>query len=173
MAKLSGTKDKFANIAFLEVTESAANTLTFAQLQLATTLMTEKAALIIHRAELTVDDSVLNSSGDYVDVALAVSDRIPSISDLSQPELLFYMSLQRRDLGTAASGIILEWPLQADFTSLPGGGILVPADRLYIGIKGFGAASASKGTMRLYYTIMALNTEDYWDLIEARRVMTT
>lgn len=167
------TAEKWANIAFLSVTESAANTLTFAQLQLANNLLSEKAALIIHRAELTLDDTQLNSSGDYIDVCLSVSDRITPISDLSQPELLYFYSRQRVDFGTAASGALKDFPIMLDFSTLPGGGLLVPADRLYIGIKGTGCAAESNAKMRLYYTILPLKTEDYWELIEARRVMTT
>jgi hypothetical protein len=165
--------DKWANIAYLSVTESAANTLTFAQLQLANNLLSEKAAVIVHRAEMTFDDTQLNSTGDYIDIALTVSDRITNIADLSQPEILYYYSRQRADFGTAANCVLKDFPILLDFTTLPGGGLLVPADRLYIGIKGTGCAGASKAVSRLYYTVMPLKTEDYWELIEARRVMTT
>ena len=56
---------------------------------------------------------------------------------------------------------------------MPGGGIIVPADRLFIGIASGGAAAAQAASMRLYYTVMELAEVDYWQLIEARRVMTT
>jgi hypothetical protein len=89
------------------------------------------------------------------------------------PEILFYARLQRIDIGTAASGFFVDFPKKLDFTNLPGGGILVPADRLYVGVKSTGASGVNGVKMRLYYTVMQLATEDYWQLIEARRIMRT
>jgi len=171
------TKDAFANIAFLTVAESAANTLTFAQLQLTTTLMSEKAALIIHRAEFNLNNinSCFDSTSDYCDLALTVSDRVTPLYDLSQPEILFFARTQRQDFGAAASGFLYDGPRIIDFTNLPGTGLIVPADRLYIGIKSTGAPGANVQSvqMRLYYTVKSIATDEYWELIEARRVMTT
>lgn len=174
MATKQALGDKFANIAYLDVTESAANTLTFAQLVMANNLLSEKAAVIIHRMELKVGDlASLNGTGDFFDAALCLSDRITTLSDLSQPEILAFVRFLRHDIGAAATGSILLDPVIRDFTNLPGGGLLVPADRLYIGAKASGAAAAMVATMRLYYTVMPLQVSDYWELIEARRIMTT
>lgn len=174
MAEKKKAADQFANIAYLSVTESAANTLTFAQLQMATMMMDAKYALIIHRAEWFIGDlASLNSSTDRINIALTLTDRITDIGDQSQPEVLFYQRIARFDLGAAATGNFVDFPKSRDFTNLPGTGILVPADRLYIGIQGAGAAAAMQVNMRLYYTVKELETADYWDLIEARRVMTT
>lgn len=174
MAKI-GVGDKYANIAYLNVTESAANTLTFAQLQLATTLISEKAAVIIHRAEMFLVNTLnaITSSGDYTDVGISLSDRVSAIHALDEPENLFFWRTQRFDFGAAASGQFVHDPQVLDFTQLPGGGILVPADRLYIGICGSGEAAANSAQVRLHYTVKPLQVAEYWDLIEARRVMTT
>jgi hypothetical protein len=64
-------------------------------------------------------------------------------------------------------------PQTLDFSTLPGTGIIVPADNLYVGIKGTTCGAAGLASIRIYYTVKALKTEEYWDLIEARRVMTT
>ncbi len=175
MAAKSKAGDKFANIAHLSVTESAAGTLAFAQLAMANTLMSERFAMVIHRAEVTISNphSQFNASGDTASYGLALSDRITNITDLSQPELLFFGQTTRIDIGTAASGFFYERPQIFDFTDLPGGGLLVPADRLYIGALGTSLVAVLTVSMRLYYTVMPLETSDYWELIEARRVMTT
>jgi len=167
--------DTFANIAFLSVTESAANTLTFAQLQLANTLMAEKAALIIHRADFFIQGgpSNFNGAGDKQSMAITLTDRLTDISDLSQPEILFMIERQRWDFGAAASGFLNDEPSVADFNTMPGAGILVPADRIYIAAEGTGLVNPSTVSCRLYYTVKPLDTADYWDLIEARRIMTT
>lgn len=176
MAKATGNlRDRYANIAYMFAAESAAGTLTFAQLALVSQLIGEKYALIVHRAEIRLHNvySDFNSSGDAAKYALTVSDRITDINDLSQPEILFYGDIARVDMGTAASGMFIQRPFLRDFTDLPGEGLLVPADRLYIGVQGVGMANVLQVSMRLYYSVLQLATEDYWELIEARRVMST
>jgi len=167
-------KDAFANIAFLSVSESAANTLTFAQLQLATTLMTEKMAMVIHRLDVfpDINSTDLSANNASIGVALTLTDRITAINDLSQPEVMFFRQYKRVDI-TAASSWFISQPEIVDYSDLPGGGLLVPADRLYIGIHGISAGGPGHASMRVYYTVKPLDTADYWDLVEARRIMTT
>lgn len=166
--------DNYANIAFLTILETAANTLSWARLQLASSLMSEKAALIIHRADvqLTRHAAVLNANTAIISTCLSVSDRVTDIRDLSQPEILFQLECQRVDV-TAVSTHFPMSPVVLDFSTLPGSGIIVPADNLYIGIKGTTCGAAGLASMRLYYTVKPLETNEYWDLIEARRVMST
>lgn len=167
--------DQFAQIAYMAVTETAADTLTFAQLQLANNLLSEKAAIIIHRVEIFADLSatLLNTGNDSSACALVMSDRVTDITDLSQPEVIFFRRYRRIDFGTAASAIVHEQPDILDFSNLPGTGIIIPADRLYIGSKGNGEGAAATFRFRLWYTVKPLEVADYWDLIEARRVMTS
>jgi len=169
------TQDVFANIAYLDATESVAGTLTFAQLAMSSNLIGEKYAIIIHKAEARQHNpySDFNSSGDVARYALTVTNSITDITDLAQPEILFYADIARVDLGAAASGLFISRPWIRDFMDLPGGGLLVPADRLYLGVQGVGLANVLRMSMRLYYSVKQLSTEDYWELIEARRVMRT
>lgn len=172
MAKIK--TDVYANIAFLRVTESAPNTLTFAQLQMANTLMTEKAALIIHRIDWWVDGMFLtDANGDTAAFGLSLSDRILSLVDPSAPELLAWHQFTMVYTGVPANASIFQQPIMEDFTSLPGGGLLVPADRIYVGVKGGSLTAVSSAICRFFYTVKPLDTSDYWELIEARRIMTT
>jgi hypothetical protein len=166
--------DFYANIAFMSVLESAANTLTWKRLQLASSLMSEKAALIIHRADiqLTQHFTVLNANTAIISCCCSVSDRITDIRDLSQAEILFQTESQRVEASAVGTHIVPQ-PQTLDFSTLPGAGIIVPADNLYVGIKGTTCGAAGLASIRIYYTVKALKTEEYWDLIEARRVMTT
>lgn len=174
MAVKKGSTDQFANIAFLSVQEAVAGTLKFARLEMANNLLTEKAALIIHRAEIFLDGpGLMNGTGDYAAMAITLSDRITSLGDLSQPEILLSLTIQRHDFGAAASGLLEQKPYLRDFSQLPGGGILVPADRLYVGVVGSGLTAVATTSVRIYYTVKPLDTADYWELIEARRVMST
>lgn len=174
MATKAKVGDKFANVAYMRVTESAAGTLTWAALNMANNLMGEKFAIVIHRAETFFSTMAnLNSTNDFVRMAITVSQTITDITDFSQPELLWYDRTMRIDYGTAATGILDKVPNIRDFTALPGGGLLVPADRLYIAVESSGAAAAMSAYARIFYTVMPLDVSDYWELIEARRIMTT
>lgn len=168
------TTDRFANIAWLTVTESAINTLTFSTLLLANNLLSEKAAIVIHRADLVIrDTNNILSSGDQTVVALTLSDRMTDIETLNAPEILFNHWIIGIQDGAATWDYHEEMPIIKDFSSLPGGGILVPADRLFLAIQSTGLALQMSAQMRIHYTVMPLNVQDYWELIEARRIMTT
>jgi len=168
--------DEFANIAYLAVTEAAANTITFNELALSTNLMERKFALVIHRAEffLTVAaQKLLLDEDDVINVALTLTNTLTALNVLDRPELLFNHMYGLGRYGVAASGFQRDRPTTRDFSKLPGGGLLVPGDRLYIAIQGTSLASAAAAVMRLYYTVRDLDVSQYWELVEARRIMTT
>jgi len=174
MAQAKSPQDRFANLASLLTTETGANTLTFSKLQLSTPLMQTKSAMVLHRAEYyfyTADmQTNLNGTGDEVNAALTISSSLTSLNP-SQAEVLDKVTLVRIDYGVAASGLIVNMPFVKDFTNLPGGGLLIPADTLALGVYGVGCAGANSVQCRLYYTILELSPSDYWDLVEARRIM--
>lgn len=174
MAPKQSSSSGYANMAYLSITEAVAGTLKFAKLQIAEEFGGPKKAMIIHRLEfLMASVSSLNSSGDGIDTALTLSDKLTDISDLSQPEVIAWAQILRLDIGAAASGMLVQWPVLRDFTELPGGGLIVPANYLYLGVKSTGAAAACGSTMRLYYSPLELKPEDYLQLLEARSILRT
>lgn len=169
--------DKFSNIAYLSVTESALNTLTFARLDIATgaLLGEKKFGMIIHRASYGISPAswaYFNGTVDFLTYALTVSNNLSTLGD-SMPEVVDSGSLMRIDLGVAASGGFHHGPIVHDFSELPGGGLIVPVDRLYLAAVGSGLSAASSVAARLYYTMLELSQADYWDLVEARRIIST
>jgi hypothetical protein len=172
MAKLKG--EGFANMAYLTVTEAVAGTLKFAKLQVASEFVGPSRAMVIHRMELVFTGlNNLNTSADWIDVALTLSDRVTDISDLSQAEVIVWGQKLRLDIGTAASGLIIENPQLREFENMPGGGLLVPVDFLYLGVKSTGAAGVCGASARIYYSALELDTASYLELLQARRVLTT
>lgn len=169
-------KDTYANLAYLTCTESAANTLTFAKLDVATgaLLGEKKYAMLIHRAEFFASSpnfwANFNSSGDRTTVALTVSNGIVGLS-VAYAEVVTSFIVERLDYGAAASSMIIESPFIKDFSSFPGGGILVPADKLFLAVSSIGAAAAQTVGCRIFYTMKELKTEEYWDLVESRRML--
>ena len=172
MANKLGT-DKFANIAYLYVAATSNDVLATARLDMANNLLSEKAAIIISRADVFIGNvGAINAAGESISVALQLTDRLTTIS-LADPETLFTTGVIRYDAGTAGTGNLWISPIVLDFSNLPGGGILVPADRLYIAVKSENLAALANAAMRIYYTVVPLAPADYWELIEARRIMTT
>lgn len=169
MAK--GQRDQFPQYASLTVSESAANTLTFAQLQTGGILF-DRRAFVIHRIEYNFDAATnIAASADSVIMGLAVSNQLAAISQ-ADPNVIDFMQLRRVDFGTAASGQLYTTPWVRDFTDLPGKGIILPSHPLFGYVQGVSSPAAVTLGIKFYYTIMELSAEDFIELVEAMRVIT-
>ena len=154
------SQDQFANLAYITVTESAANTLTFKKLETGISIF-EKVAWVVHRLEYYCDNiaaTIFNTTGDYLQLALCSTDQMTSI-DLSNAAVIDMCRITRIDLGTAASGFYREDPLIRSFADMPGGGLIVPATRLYLGAVGTGLGGATTNKLRMFYTTKTLKPE--------------
>jgi len=176
MATSKKVSDAFANMATITCAESAANTLTYKKLE--TSFGTfEKIAWVIHRLEYYFNglSSNFNGADDTLLVALMTGNSRTSIgtgSTFTDPQVIDICSFLRMDFGTAASGNLVMRPFTKDYSDLPSGGLIVPPTPLYGAIQGVGLAAASECIIRIYYTIKELSTEEYWELVEARRLLT-
>lgn len=169
---MTEASDKFANYAILGVTESAANTLTFKKLETGISL-TEKVAWVIHRIEYLpsgLSTAVFNADQDAQYYGLSVSNAWSAVS-LYENTIIDYNAITRVDIGAAASGSFVNRPQVKSFSSLPGGGILVPPTPLYLYAQGSGLVSATTVVARIHYTLRVLKVDEYWELVEARRVL--
>lgn len=165
--------DQYANIAAVQVAEASAGTAAYTKFAFPFSIM-DKMALIINRVEYVFSSlTQLNSGGDYVLMALTVSNAITSLLSLNDPLILDTSRIDRYDIGTAASGLFRDSPVIRDFSDLPGGGLLVAPNPLYAGIISAGASGVMGGWVRMYYTYMELNTDEYWQLVESRRVISS
>lgn len=114
------TRDAYANVAYGSVTMSAANTLTFSQIQMGVGLF-DGRAMCIHRIKY---DGTSNSfrelvaATDRAVIGLTTSNRLTSIVDVSDPAVIDKVDL----LCIAANIELIRLPLISDFTMLPGGG---------------------------------------------------
>lgn len=173
MAKQAGATDKFANLAVIGVTESAANTLTFKKLETGISLF-EKMAWIIHRIEYYVEvlAAAFNGDADFLDLGISTTDQLTAVS-FSNNAVVDKLEVQRSDFGAAAVAILQQKPLYKDFTNLPGGGLILPPNPLYGFICGGGLASARSATIRLFYTNYPLSADEYWELVESRRLISS
>jgi len=153
------------------VTESAANTLTFKKLETGISLF-DKVAWVINRLEYYLNPSatIFNTTDDILLVGLTVANNITSLS-LTDPNVLDFVALSRQDIGTAASGMYFMKPYTRDFSGMPGGGLITTPNPIYGAAVGTGLASATTSVIKIFYTVLELKTEEYWELVEARRIV--
>lgn len=169
--------DKFANLASVDVVESAANTLTFKKLEMGFSQF-DKLAMILHRIEyyFFYSSAILNGGGDSATAALTVSGNLTSLVSAGaykDPAIVDVIQVIREDLGVAASGWFDHLPIRTSFTDFPSGGLIIPPNPLFLGVMGSGAAGPLSCAARLYFTIMKLDPSDYWELVESRRVISS
>lgn len=167
------SKDKFANLAAVSVTEAVAGTQISVKFNFPFSVM-DKTGLIINRIEYWPSGiHQLNSATDYIWLGLLAAAAIVSPLDQSDPVLVDSMRIIRNDLGAAASGELVDMPFIKDFSQLPGGGILVAPSPLYAAVVSSGAAGVTGGFIKLFYTYLTLSTDEYWELVESRRIITS
>lgn len=172
MAKGS-TLDKYANMAALTVIPTAANAFASAKFAFPFSIM-DKIGLLISRIEYFIGTiTALNSSSDYIYTGLSSAASLVSISDVTDPMIIDSQRVIRVDFGTAASGELTAWPIVRDFSTLPGGGLLVAPSPLYAWTQSSGADTAMSAQCRLWYTYMELAADEYWQLVESRRVISS
>ena len=165
--------DAFANIAAIHLHESGVDTLTTAKFAFPFSIM-DKMALVISRIEYElINTGIWAATADRICVALTTAATPPDIEDVTDPQIIDSIRYTRIDMGTAASGMLLCQPFIKDFSSLPGGGLLVAPSPLYMAIKGTSAGQAGQANMRMYYTYIEMAADEYWQLVESRRVIST
>jgi len=171
------SKDAFANMAVITLTESAANTLTYVKLETGIALF-EKMAWLIHRLEFFFQGETAANLAADTDTclwALCATNTLTTLASgntILNPAVIYGQRIARLDTGVAANAHIRVNPSIIDFSTLPGGGILVPPNPLYAAIQGANAPNAFNAYLRIYYTNYTLSGADqYWELVESRRVI--
>lgn len=170
MAKIT---DQFPNLANVEAQESAANTITFAEITTGAGIF-EKMAMVVHRMEYVLSAAsvgLLQANDDLIEVGLVTSNQITGLAK-DKAQVIDRIRFGYRAFGTPANALITEMPVVHDFTNLPGKGLIVPAQSLYIAIVGTSLASASYARVAMYFTYRELKGEEFWELVEATRALT-
>lgn len=173
MAKKSQTKDLFTNLAYASVTESAANTLTFAELNTGVSVH-EKIAWVINRIDWFLTQAttlLIVAAGDGFSIALTSNNQVSDIEDLSDPSVIALIQHLEVASGTPAVLIKHDQPYIKEYSSLPGGGLIITPKPLYIAAQGISLASAGVYKCRIYYTVKELAADEFWELVQASRIV--
>lgn len=164
-------KLEFANKFYGTVTESAANTLTFSEIQTAVDIFS-KAAWVLVRLEwyLTVAQfGLLVDDGDALQMSLTASDKMSDIS-LSDPGVIDSLTLHKR-VATVVGINYHAQPITRDFSNLPSGGIIIVPRPLFVAVKGTGLASAGGASCRGYFSRVELKADEYIELVDFYRMV--
>ncbi len=172
MATKSRKADKYSNLAYATVTETGANTLTFSEIQTGMSTF-DKVAWIIHEIWYFMSVTDLNkivANGDEIVMGLSVSNKMttPDLSDVAT------VDVKRLDtflFGSPTSAQLYEMPFKSSFSQMPGGGLIVPPRPIYLFAQGQSVATACTVQARIFFTCLNLSPADYWELVEARRMI--
>jgi len=161
--------DQFPNKAIQRVTQAAINTLVFQEINFAAGVF-QRIALVIHRITYTPGSGMwsdLLTGSDLFRGGITVSNGIVDLAR-THPELIDQVEYVGFVSGTPASGEIVRGNVMNDFTSMPGGGILIPASPVYVAIYTSGFASVANMDVQIDFTFKELADADYIELIQSR-----
>lgn len=163
-------KDQYVNKIKAAVTMSAANTLTFSEIEVGLNLF-DKVGLVIHRLEYFLSSSTkveVIANTDSIQIGLVASNQITSIGS-TERSVYDKLELQGIVSGTPGNYIQEMEPYVHDFTTFPMQGILVPPKPLYVAMDSGGLAVAGVGYLHITFTIKELSDSEYFELLETYR----
>lgn len=163
--------DRFANKFYVKVEESAANTLTFQEINTSVDVFSKKA-WVLHRLEYYISIGELNkldSSADKYSAALCSSNKIGAL-DLSDPSVVDLFEIAYREKSAVGYDYHIM-PIIRDFNNMPGGGLIISPRPLFLGLKGLGATAAGAISCRGYFTSMDLSADEYLELVDFYRIV--
>ena len=169
----SKTKDQYANIAAAVATEAVAGTAAYARFNFPYSV-TDKVAILISRIEYWFGNlNQLNGSGDVCYAGLVAANSVVDVTNQADPAVVDSTRIYRLDMGAAASGMLIVYPIVKEFSNLPGQGILVAPSPLSAIVQSVGAGGIMNCWVKLFYTYKELATDEYWELVESRRIITS
>ena len=166
----AGGVDKYSNILSEQLTLSAANTLSFSAIDVGLNLF-DKIALLVHKIQILVTSGFVTEMVAVTDSAtwgIVQSNSITTLS-LSERACIDVIDYHLNVRGTAGDAELVAQPFERDYSTLPGGGILIAPKPLYFAATSGGWTAALNSTLRMYFTIHKLKDADYLELLESRR----
>ena len=162
-------KDSYSNIYQLVLTESAANTLTYFEINLGLTLF-QKRAILVNRIVIDwgyAGIKALQGADDTTIVGLCQSNTPASIS-LTDSSTIWKAQKGGFIHGTPANYDVREIVDTFDLSAIPGGGEFIVPTPLYGAIQSASVTAAQTATMRIYFQVVELKPEEYFELLESR-----
>lgn len=168
---MKASTDKFANKFYGAVTESAANTLTFTEIQTNVDIFA-KRAWILHRLEWYAPPATLDmllAAADALTFALTSSNKLTTLG-LDAAGVIDYGEISPF-VATYVAASLQYKPFIRDFGNLPGGGLIIAPRPLYVAAKGVSVAAASTWQCRGYFTQLEMSADEYLELVDFYRIV--
>jgi len=164
-------EDRFANVFTASVVQTAANALTFGEMNFGITLR-DRVAIVIDTLYFYIrrtDLLLFTAAGDEIIAALTVSDQVTNLADLGDRRILVAKWINRMDFGTAAGGALAIIPLEISF-SPP---MITLPNRLFFGVDSTGLATAAIVQMRMHFrTVSITQDQQLVEVLEAFQLST-
>ena len=166
-------RDRFANIMTFTVTESAAGTVTFAEV--ITNVGIDSArrsgvAILIDEIDYYIDIgtlSLMTTDGDDVIAAITISNNVPTLHAMNDRRILDGITITRQDYGVAAGGGLVVQPFVKQFFPP-----LIMAERsIYLGATGVGLATPATVSARIFYRTHQITAEEFVEIAEVFRLV--
>jgi len=161
------SKDVFVNRALVGMTMSAANTVTFEQIRFGVGLF-QGVALLLHRISYYLEHASwaeLVADSDYCSMGITVRDDLSSLTPTNL-NLVDVVDMDTCIVGTVVGIDHVVRPIISDFSRMPGGGLLLPANPIYLAMSSAGFAAAGVCRAVLYFTFKQLADKDYLELLQ-------
>ena len=158
-------EDRFANIAATELTMSALNTLSFAEMLTGISLG-QGVGMLIDEIDYQPGGSMLaemSAVDDSITMALTTSNDIIDLDNFADRRIIHSRFHRRADFGTAGSAQLMTYPIVSQFFPP----MIIASPRVYLACDSAGLASAGFLQVRLYFRYIQLTPQQYIELAEA------
>lgn len=163
-----GVRDRFANFASIQVTQTAANALTFGSLSTNMGFLGRRdqaLAMVIDEIQYSPGRAAIDlmtAGGDHVTIGLTTSDLITDLEDLTDKRLLDFHEIHQI-LFTAVGAVNNQFPFRKQFFPP-----LITAERtLFMALASGGLASAITSRIRILFRVETLTGAELVELSEA------
>lgn len=159
--------DVYPNRVVHRVVSSASDTLTFTQIRFGTGLF-GGVALIIHKLEYHVARASarkLLEITDNLEVAMTNRDDLANLEPTNL-NVLDRVELIPMQVGSVVSLNMLIMPIIKTFNEMPGGGMIIPTNPLYLGLSTGGFGATATVDLVMYYTFKQMTDADYIELVQ-------
>lgn len=163
--------DKYANQGYVKLSPTL-NTLSFGELATFVSIF-EKKAFLINRVEYFWNVPAMiefDAETDNAAFGLSTSDTFDT-AGLGVSQIFDYNMLLLNLQAAGVSGEVIWEPYVKDLSTLPGGGSLVPCRPIFLWCATSGFTVAGVLEARIYFTVVDLKADEYWELVEATRLV--
>ena len=169
-------KELYANRFSVHVSETIVGTRAFAEVPTYAAAFS-KEAFIIHRLEYAFTDAcfdALVANDDILMAGLTTSNKVAGLNppdSFPEPGVVDMVKITGNLRGAAANLFLNQIPIVKDFTSLPGGGFIVPSRPLFVAVQSSGLVAAATVDVRGYFTRVELKDNEFLELLDAYRLV--